>query len=819
MLRNIENIAEKLATSQLKHPHWYLIICALITIGAGLYASGLKFDSSYEALLPPGAPQVKNVDAVRLQTGGTRQLVIAIGGKDPDKRVAFAKQILPKLEKLTHVRCVDVEFPVDYFKERALWLAELDTLDKLIPAIEDAVTLAKAQANPLALHLDEESEKAELEAAWKKVTDISSGAKQMPFEKILHSKDNRYTFIILVPTIKFSDMELAKELIGSIKSTISAANPQKQELTVKYAGALEILTEQHVIMRKDMITASVLAAVFGILIVAGFTRRLLAPVIVVASLLAGIVWTFAMARLYVGHVNIITGFLAAVLIGLGIDFGIHLFVRYLQEIKNENQSPKDAFINFVKGTASPALTAALTTAGVFFSFSAAKFRGFSEFGLIAGTGVLFTMISAFLTLPAFILIVYKTRRPSAVQKNANNVSKNHRSMRRLPFPLAATTVILLVGLAVFGAMNIQKIPFRNDFRELRGYSDATDFFDYVNDNLGAGFNPAVFIADTLDDAAKVEEMVKAAKEAHKTDHPAYRINKVLSVNALLPKDVAAHRERIQQLHKILWSPTLDKAASKETPQGEKLRNARKMVETSPWTVQDIPETFKRRFLTVDAKSPRYIVYVWSAGPHDADYRAAKWGKRLDDISAQLKAANIKHDKADETLIISWVYEVVKADGAPMLLLASIVVLLLLILDFRKAKDVVLLVVPLTVGMLGFIAVLRLLHIDFNMFNVVVIPSVIGIGIDNAVHILHRYRAEGRGSILFVLKNTGAAAFLASITTAIGFGTTVVAHNLGLKSLGVTAMVGIGMTFVGAVIFLPAILSLVELLHKKHKGDK
>jgi uncharacterized protein len=816
MLLNTEKFAEKLANAQLKHPLLFLGLSALLTIGAGIYASGLKFDSSYEALLPVGAPEVQNVDHVRARTGGTRQLVVAIKGKDPDKRLAFGKLIAPRLEKLNHVRAVDVELPVEFFRQRALWLADTETLDKLIPAVEDAVSIAKSQANPLALHLDEAEEQAELTAAWKKVSDISTAARKMPFDGVLHSKDNRYTFIVLVPTIKFSDMELAKELVSSIKRTVNNADPAAHGVSVRYAGALEILTEQHVVMRRDMVTASVLAAIFGILIVAGFTRKLLAPIIVVSSLFAGIVWTFAMARLYVGHVNIITGFLAAVLIGLGIDFGIHLFMRYIQEMKDSRLSKEEAFIRFVKGTASPALTAALTTAGVFFSFAAAKFRGFSEFGLIAGTGVMFTLISAFVTLPPLIRIAWKKAEPGKGKWSSKKQAAAEGSRTRISFPLSATTIVLLSALAMYGVFNLNTIPFRNDFRELRGYSSATEFFDYVNNNMGTGFNPAVFIANSIEDAGRIEATLKEYREKHRRDHASSRIDKVLSVNALLPRDVPAHRRRIEKLSEILWSSTLDKAAEKQTREGQKLRDAREMVKKAPWTVNDLPETFKRRFLTLNRESPGYIVYVWSAGAHDADYRAAQWEDRLESVSKKLDESGIKHEKADETLIISWVYRVVKADGLPMLVLASIVVLALLILDFKDARDVTLLVLPLAVGMLTFVALLKMFHIDFNMFNMVVIPSVIGIGIDNAVHILHRYREEGPGSILFVLRNTGAAAFLASATTAIGFGTTIVAHNLGLKSLGYTAMIGIGSTFVAAVFFLPCILSVLEYFSEKKR---
>jgi predicted RND superfamily exporter protein len=112
-------------------------------------------------------------------------------------------------------------------------------------------------------------------------------------------------------------------------------------------------------------------------------------------------------------------------------------------------------------------------------------------------------------------------------------------------------------------------------------------------------------------------------------------------------------------------------------------------------------------------------------------------------------------------------------------------------------------------MLTFVGIAHLLSMEINMFNMIVLPSIIGIGIDNAVHIFHRYKEEGKGSIMFVVKNTGAAALLASLTTAVGFGSSLISHNVGLKTMGSLAIVGIGSTFAAAVIFFPALLTILE----------
>ena len=94
---NPENAIRRLARAQMAHPLRFLACAAILTALAGVYAAGLKFDSSYEALLPVGAPEVKNLDDIRARTGGVRQLVIAIGGGDEQKRLRFGRRIAPAL--------------------------------------------------------------------------------------------------------------------------------------------------------------------------------------------------------------------------------------------------------------------------------------------------------------------------------------------------------------------------------------------------------------------------------------------------------------------------------------------------------------------------------------------------------------------------------------------------------------------------------------------------------------------------------------------------------------------------------------------------
>lgn len=805
MIKN--RFATKLASLQAKNPKRFLVAATLFTGLAVWTALGLKFDSSYEALLPQNSPEIQNADQVREMTGGTRQIVAAISGKNANGRAAFAERLAAGFKTIDEVRYVDYKFPVDFFKSRGLWMMDAATLDALIPALEDAVRAAKWQANPMNLHLDEAKDKAELEAAWKRVNDIVSTKKSSTtFSETMESKDGHYTFLLLIPKIKFGDVAVGRKFLRQLAEKVAELKPEQEGLSVTFAGNLSIMQEQNLTMVNDLRAATMLALVAGILLVAFALRRVGAPFLIGTGLLFGVAWTFAFARIAIGNVNIITGFLVSVIIGLGIDFGIHLFLRVQQDIKFNNLSPEEAVKEAVISTFPPALTSALTTAGTFFSFILADFRGFSEFGLIAGMGVLLTLMSSFLVLPP-LLLIFKSKPSKRVAKAPAAVT----ALLPIHRNFARAVVFSVIVVAIYGAINIQNIPFKNNFRKLRGASAATDFTDFVDKNLGTGFNPAVFVVGSIEDAAKLKQIVLKQEVAGFGARKS-RIWKVLSPSDLLPQNVVETAPKIARLKEIIEDPKLNRIEEDGGKRADDLRSAREMTAATPWTFADIPKVFTRRMMTLDEKS--YLVYVWPDERNESDVQAASWDDELNYLSEVAESAGIRHKKADESLVLAWIYKTILKDGMPLLVVAALVVFAFLLADFRRLRPALLIAFTLACGMLVFICITHLLGMEINMFNMIVLPSIIGIGVDNAVHIYHRYTEEGPGSLRKVIRTTGVAAFLASATTTIGFGAGLISHNAGLKSLGAMAIVGIGSVFLASTLFFPCFLTLLERPNEK-----
>jgi predicted RND superfamily exporter protein len=160
-------------------------------------------------------------------------------------------------------------------------------------------------------------------------------------------------------------------------------------------------------------------------------------------------------------------------------------------------------------------------------------------------------------------------------------------------------------------------------------------------------------------------------------------------------------------------------------------------------------------------------------------------------------------------ILVEVVRAVQRDGVMMTIAATVVVLLLLLVDLRSILRTLFVFVPLLVGLCLTGGLMALLDIRIGLYNMLVLPTLMGIGIDASVHLYHAYREHGPGSLRHVLRTTGVAIVIASGTTGVGFvGMMLVSHQ-GLRSIGVLAVIGIIACLVGTLVTLSLLLAFGE----------
>ena len=156
-----------------------------------------------------------------------------------------------------------------------------------------------------------------------------------------------------------------------------------------------------------------------------------------------------------------------------------------------------------------------------------------------------------------------------------------------------------------------------------------------------------------------------------------------------------------------------------------------------------------------------------------------------------------------------VLHAMKTDGLWTAVAALSTVLLLVLLFERRLAAVCMIMLPLTLG-LGFsVGLMALLDIKLNFFNMLALPTVLGIGVDDGVHMYHRYRELGRGSARYVVRTTGMAALLTTLTTTVGFGSLLTANHFGLNSLGLLSIIGIAAALLTTLLILPAAMQWLD----------
>lgn len=787
-------MVERFSHIVLTRPAVTLLSALLLCVVALFVASHLTFDTRFSALLPEDTPELIEVNELQEKAGGTMELIIAVSGGDHARKLRFAREVVKQLKTRPWIRRADAEFPVDFFLDRRLLLLSEKTLQELHEAIETEIERAKARANPLYVDLEGDDGAK----PWSEVDRRDTLSRGDLLKRTYTSPDGKYLFIRVIPMGTSYNMAAGKKVLGKIKATVAAVGPKEHGVQVRYAGGLELNQEQHSRMMVDLKRASIIALVLILLLMTIHVRRLSAPFVLVVPLVTGVATTLAITAVTIGQLNLVSGFLVSALFGLGIDFEIHLYLRYLEKLERSRDRLAAMHQAIVK-TMPACITAGATTAAAFFAMAISDFRGYREYGLIAGLGVLVTLVVTFVALPPLALLIDRRGKPHRPTGRLRVLS------RGLAWPMVGLGTVLFV-LAVWVA---PRVRWYNDFSKLRGISDKVEFSRYVGDQIGGDFSPAAIYVESLEQARQVEAYLKPL-----TDNPTSWVKHYVSLATLVPGNLERKRPILREIERNLRE-VREKGELKPEDRG-RVEDALKLARVKPWTVKDVPKVFRDQFLTVDGEGQ--FVIVWPRYHTDVDRDVIAWASVLERIRSGLRERGIPAKVIEENRVAARVLVEMRADAPYVLTAAGVAVLLFLILDFRTPRLVLMVGGTLVVGIAWMLGMMYLWGIDINVFNQAVLATIIGVGIDNVVHIQHRYIEEGPGSITMVVSTTGSAAFLASATTAIGFGAAITARHLGIQSLGWLSIIGLTCTFVASTIFFPAVLRLVEGGHGAHRSS-
>ena len=782
----------------IRHPWISAAGWILLTVFALWSARDLKLKTNLAALLPRSFPSVRELDRLHQKVGGLEKIIFLVESPDSAANRRFALDIGAAMERNERIKFVEWSRDLSFFHDNRLLYMDYGDLVTVYRRVS-----SRAQMDAFSEPLDFSDIEAKYNTSSEPGSKVEGGSGWA-------TEDGTRRIVMAYPRGESSNMSTARGLLRLSKEQVEQLDPASYhpEMEIFYGGEFKNRVDEYDVILGDIKSTALFALAGIILLISIYFRQVFAFVFIGYPLIAGLAWTFGITAFAIGNLNLITGFLVAVLAGLGIDFGIHVFSRYIEE-RGLGRDMEEATRLAVIHTGEALSTSATTTVAAFYSLMITEFKGFSEFGFIAGTGILMTLAAVLLTFPAFIAIGEKLR----LVRHRKHVAEWRRT--NSPWPFARPTVMVFAGLLVAAILGTAGLPDVIASRTATERDDGIQFeynFSKLRANLpasnlvkrkiyGIRSMPTAPAAIVVEDAAMREEVATSVRAMRDSNGEASLITDVKTIMSYLPDQQDRKMRLVRRIQRAITGRE-EAVLSGQTEITREELDALLAVE--PLAETDLPWFVLEKFRGNDGSLGDFVVIGTSAALTNG----------LEAIAFANEIRTV--DATDETfyasgsaIIFADMLIVMRRDSSIAIGVTLLVVLVIIFLDFRSFRATAIVAAPLFGALALMMGIMTLVGIKLNFYNMVVIPSIIGIGIDNGVHLYHRYVEEGASSLRYVMKTTGGAVLMASVTTMIGFSGMELATHDGLNSMGNVALIGMVSVLAMSVVFMPALLQFLE----------
>ncbi len=761
-----------------------------------VYRLGRKLETDLVALIPENYQSVKTLNEIKQRVGGVGSLVVLVQSSDFEANRRFAEDLAHELqdEKYeTYINFIDYKRDAEFYRKNALLFMETDDLDEILTRIDDYIIQEKLKLSPLYISLDEEEAVLDFSDIEAKYRTADNGD-----ETYYTNPDRTILALEAMAAGTVSNIGFAKDMQRVIQQAVKKVNPRAYhpQMSIEYGGPFKNKIDEYDTILSDVRSTLIFGVVGIVALLTFYFRQPLAAFFVAIPLAMGLIWAFAITYWVIGNLNTMTAFLFVILFGLGIDFGIHMFARYL-EVRMDKTDVRMSIETMLSQTGQAILTAAITTSIAFFSLTLTDFRGFSEFGFIVGTGILMSLVSMTTVLPAVLVLAdqrFMWIRMRHVWGHNWGGSQGH-----FPYPKLVIAGALI--LTIYLGIHLRDIDFEYDFTNLRSNLPASvkvkqkmaTIPRYGSESQSYG----IVLADSK---AELDEIVAALEKKIAEDDPTPTIDKVKT----LWTELRGQDEKLDIIGEIRTLANGEGAKLIKGAQKAQLDSLRDLLDVKRLSVEDLPENLLRKFETIDGSQAYFAQILPSVQLRDGKNAIA-----FAEDSHEIHTASGKvFYSSSSNIIFADMLRLMLRDSPRAISLTVVVVLLIVLADFRSLRSALLVIFPLACGTVWMCGSLYLQDLKLNFYNMVALPTIIGMGIDNGVHLYHRYREEGPGSMPVVIRSTGGAMFISMLTTMVGFFGLMMATHPGLNSIGRLALIGLLTCFVAAVLVLPAILEVL-----------
>jgi uncharacterized protein len=811
------DLIERLSDLQIRRPWVPLLGAALVTAFFGFFASRLDLETRYDALLPGSQPSVRELHRVQARTATAQTMFILLEGPDRAVLRAMGDALSPRLLALGPGI---VSTAADGAQDGRAFLSPrsglfLDTGE--LEGLRDDV-LARWDyevAKEAGQLLDDTGPPVTFEDIEKRLR--KNGRESTDDEGYYERKDGTALVVIVRSPIPGGALAILGPALRRIEDSVAdvGSRPEFRDVRVGYAGDMPTGFIEYDSIRRDLLGVGIRGIALVLAVVLLYFMRFRALLVMGITIGVGLVWTLGLTELVVGHLNVATGFLISIIAGNGINVGILYQSRYFEERRRGTPVPQ-ALRTTVRTTWQPTAVAAVAAAASYSSLLATEFRAFRQFGFIAATGMLACWVVKTLMVPPMLVLLERRRPLEGPDRGAlASIRRFGMGYGRLfawlvpkaPAAILAAGVVLVIAGALAGFRYVRRDPMEYDLRATENVSrrsaELHRVWDGVIDVLGAGQDGMVILADSPDEARQVEKKLQADWDAAPAD--AKPFHAVHTLWDLVPNEQEA---KIPVLLEV--GERLERARSRGFLDEDGWRKVKDLVPPSdlrPYGLNDLPESLAQPFAEKDGRRGAIVIIEPEPG-NASDLRY------LLRYSNSFRETLLPSGKvvlgSGRAVVFADILQAVIHDVRRTVALSFGLTLLAVFIAFRGGGwHTATVVFALLVGVAGQAVFLYCAGVKLSFLNFAAIPITFGIGVDYAVNVMQRYRADGGRDILDALRTTGGAVVLCSLTTILGYIALLGSHNRAIQSLGLIAVVGEVSCLVAAMTVLPALWLLIE----------
>ena len=828
----------------------FYLVLALVFAFPILVKPGLKLDADLSHLLPENTPSVKALEESYQRFGSTDRFMIAIQSEDVELVAALQDSISDYIRKNWQGDYVSTQVDNDnkFFKDNALLYLPVKHLENIRENLEDLQLEIGRKNGPLVVDLlgDDSAPAdsangtapAKKERVWFDANlpqelglpDEAVGAFDTFFKKKEEDKKPKagepeewdkkkyvpahlktrligcprpdstgkilFNGVVNAKLLRPStDYEFVTHILARTDSLLNYFNSKTYPVPTRFTveGTYEGLKEVDDVAN-DSIFSFGISLVLIILLTMFFFRSVKGPILVTSSVLYACLPTLAFTALFYGKLNPFTVFVASIILGIGIDYSIHI-LGTSQKLMHKHATLEEVLEAAQRKMLKPFILASFTTIAAFLTLLAAHFRGFYEFGVVASMGVLFSMLTSVLVLPVFIKCMGGI--PKAPDNTLLPKSWDESKILRF-FKYAAFAGFALGAVSLWFA---QDVDFEHNLRNLRRVSTEKKQENGINTsvtrtNNRATSTPAAVMGSKAEQLDLLYDtlMVRLHVEKDST------LRSFLTLKSFVPAQDSQEKrlEVIEEIRDLVEARVFDRAEGEDSVNIATLRNLASVEKT--FTAEDIPEWALDLLREKDGSYGK-IGFIYGNFPswdakalHRFQDRYSHWnfdGEDLRTFSSQF--------------ILSDVIESVKQDSFRLALVIVLVIFGTLLISFRKPKLFIAGCVSFGMGTLLTLGLLGLLTDLFefgkiSIYNVIVIPMALGIGIDSTIHMITSWMSDKNMTLRQLMDTTGRNVMASSTTTIAGFVGFLFTTHRGLKGIGDLACISIAMFLVTSIVF-------------------